>query len=109
LAAAIEQQEPGSADENAALIAENLEAAGDLRAAFDWHMRAGGWLAIRDIRAARTSWQRARQVADRLPADAPDRTSMQIAPRTAMRHRLAGRWQCRRHRLRRTARSVHSG
>ncbi len=84
LAVAIEQQEPGSVDENAALIAENLEAAGDLRAAFGWHMRAGGWSAIRDIRAARTSWQRARQVADRLPADAPDRTSMRIAPRTLL-------------------------
>jgi class 3 adenylate cyclase len=84
LAVAIEQQEPGSADENAALIAENLEAAGDLRAAFDWHMRAGAWSAMRDIRAARTSWQRARQVADRLPADDPDRASMQIAPRNLL-------------------------
>ena len=84
LAAAIEQHDPGAADENAALIAENLEAAGDLRAAFGWHMRAGGWLVIRDIRAARTSWQRARQVADRLPAGDPDRTSMQIAPRTLL-------------------------
>ena len=84
LAVAIEQQEPDSVDENAALIAENLEAAGDLRAAFGWHMRAGGWSVIRDIRAARTSWQRARQVADRLPADHPDRTSMQIAPRTLL-------------------------
>ncbi|MBV9318761.1 MAG: AAA family ATPase, partial [Mycobacterium sp.] len=84
LAVAIEQQDPGAADENAALIAENLEAAGDLRAAFDWHMRAGAWSAMRDIRAARTSWQRARQVADRLPADAPDRTSMRIAPRNLL-------------------------
>jgi adenylate cyclase len=84
LAVAIEQQDPGAADENAALIAENLEAAGDLRAAFDWHMRAGAWSAFRDIRAARTNWQRARQVADRLPGDAPDRTSMQIAPRNLL-------------------------
>ena len=84
LAVAIEQQEPGAADENAALIAENLEAAGDLRAAFDWHMRAGAWSAFRDIRAARTNWQRARQVADRLPADAPDRASLQIAPRNLL-------------------------
>jgi adenylate cyclase len=84
LAVAIEQQDPGAADENAALIAENLEAAGDLRAAFDWHMRAGAWSAFRDIRAARTNWQRARQVADRLPADAPDRTSLQIAPRNLL-------------------------
>ena len=84
LAVAIEQQEPGSVDENASLIAENLEAAGDLRAAFGWHMRAGAWSAIRDIRAARTSWQRARQVADQLPADAPDRASMRIGPRTLL-------------------------
>ena len=47
-------------------------------------MRAGAWSAFRDIRAARTNWQRARQVADRLPADAPDRTSMQIAPRNLL-------------------------
>jgi adenylate cyclase len=84
LAVAIQQQDAGSVDENAALIAENLEAAGDLRGAFDWHMRAGGRSAMRDIRAARTSWQRARQVADRLPADAPDRLPMQIAPRNLL-------------------------
>jgi adenylate cyclase len=84
LAVAIEQQDPVAADENAALIAENLEAAGDLRAAFDWHMRAGAWSAFRDIRAARTNWQRARQVADRLPADVPYRASLQIAPRNLL-------------------------
>jgi adenylate cyclase len=84
LAAAIEKQDPAAVDENAALIAEHLEAAGDLRAAFDWHMRAGGWSVVRDVRAARTSWQRARQVADRLPIDAKDRASMQIAPRTLL-------------------------
>ncbi|WP_197382136.1 ATP-binding protein [Mycolicibacterium mengxianglii] len=84
LAVAIEQEDPGSADENAALIAGHLEAAGDLRAAFDWHMRAGGWLVVRDVCAARRSWQRARQVADRLPSNTPDRTSMQIVPRTLL-------------------------
>ena len=41
LAAAIELRDPDSADENAALIADHLEAAGDLHAAFNWHMRAG--------------------------------------------------------------------
>ena len=75
---------PGSADENAALIAEHLEAAGDLRAAFGWHMRAGTWSTNRDIAAAQTSWQRARQVADRLPDDDPDRAAMRIAPRTLL-------------------------
>src|SRR6201997_1843786 len=43
LAAAIEARDLASADENAALIAEHLEAAGDLHAAFAWHMRAGTW------------------------------------------------------------------
>ena len=82
LAAAIEAR--GSADENAALIAEHLEAAGDLRAAFDWHMRAGTWSTFRDMGAAQTSWRRARQVADRLSHDDRDRLTMRIAPRTLL-------------------------
>jgi adenylate cyclase len=44
-------------------------------------MRAGTWLRFRDIKAARMSWQRARDVADRLPAEDPDRAAMRIAPR----------------------------
>jgi adenylate cyclase len=84
LAAAIEQHDPGSADENAVLIAEHLEAAGDGRAAYGWHMRAATWATNRDIGAARASWLRAREVADRLPDDDPDRTSMRIAPRTLL-------------------------
>jgi adenylate cyclase len=80
LAAAIEAR--GSVDENAALIAEHTEGAGDLPAAFTWHMRAGAWTNYRDIAAAHTSWRRALQVADRLPEDYPDRMSMRIAPRT---------------------------
>ncbi|MDT5084717.1 MAG: hypothetical protein QOH54_1895 [Mycobacterium sp.] len=84
LAAEIERGDPGSADDNAALIAEHLEAAGDLQSAFGWHMRAGTWSTNRDLAAARMSWQRARQVADRLPADDPNRTTMQIAPRSLL-------------------------
>jgi adenylate cyclase len=84
LAAAIEQRDPALADENAALIAEHLEAAGDLHAAYGWHMRAATWATNRDIAAARLSWRRARQVADRLPDDDPDRPTMRIAPRTLL-------------------------
>lgn len=84
LAAHIEVGALYAADENAALIAEHHEAAGDLRAAFDWHMRAGRWLTNRDINAARLSWQRARQVADQLPHDVSDRAAMTIAPRTLL-------------------------
>jgi class 3 adenylate cyclase len=81
LANAIEARE-GSADEYAALVAEHLEAAGDLRAAYGWHMRAGAWSQTRAIGAAVVSWDRAARLADRLPEDDPDRLSMRIAPRT---------------------------
>ena len=81
LARAIEESHPESADANAALIAEHLEAAGDLREAFGWHMRAGEWVGFRDVKAAYQSWQRAREVADRLPVDEPDRPAMRTAPR----------------------------
>ena len=82
LAAAIEQR--GSADENAALIAEHLRAAGNLHAAFDWYMRAGTWLTHRDITAARASWRHAQDVADRLPDSDTERAAMRIAPRTLL-------------------------
>jgi adenylate cyclase len=66
------------------LIAEHLEAAGDLHAAYGWHMRAATRSSTRDITAARVSWQRARAVADRLPADEPDHMTMRIAPRSLL-------------------------
>jgi adenylate cyclase len=92
LAEAIVQRDPSSADENAALIAEHLEAAGDLAAAYDWHMRAGTWLINRDLAAAHASWYRAQQVADQLPADHPGRMAMRIAPRTLL---TGGGWRLR--------------
>ncbi|MGB8501129.1 MAG: adenylate/guanylate cyclase domain-containing protein, partial [Mycobacterium sp.] len=79
LAAAIEQNDPGSVEENAALIAEHLEAAGDGHAAYGWQMRAATWATNRDIAAARLSWERAGKIADALPADDPDRVAMRIA------------------------------
>ncbi len=84
LAATIEGRDPESADENAALIAEHLEAAGDLHAAYGWHMRAATWATYRDIAAARLSWERAVRIADALPAEDPHRAAMRIAPRTML-------------------------
>ena len=84
VAAAIAEGDPASAEENAALIAEHLELAGDLREAFGWQMRAANWLTRRDVRAARTAWQRARLVADQLPGDAAGRVAMRIAPRALL-------------------------
>jgi class 3 adenylate cyclase len=84
LAAAIESRDPASAEENAALIAEHLEAAGEMHVAYGWHMRAGTWATNRDIAAARQSWERAQTIADALPAEDPSRAAMRIAPRTML-------------------------
>ncbi|MFZ1162028.1 ATP-binding protein, partial [Mycobacterium sp.] len=92
LAAAIQEHEAGSVEEHAALIAEHLQAAGDLHAAYGWHMRAGAWSTNRDLPAARISWERARKIADALPADDPGQLSMRIAPRTML---CATDWQAR--------------
>jgi class 3 adenylate cyclase len=84
LAAAIEAREPESADENAALVAEHLEAAGDFLTAFDWHMRAAAWSTHRDIAAAQLGWERGCRVADALSEDHPRRHVMRIAARTQL-------------------------
>jgi class 3 adenylate cyclase len=84
LAVAIEARDPAAADENAALIAEHLEAAGDGPAAYGWHMRAATWVTNRDIAAARLSWERAQKIADTLPAEDLGRAAMRIAPRTML-------------------------
>ncbi|BBX71662.1 cyclase [Mycolicibacterium psychrotolerans] len=84
LAAAIQEFAPGLVEEEGALIAEHLEAAGELRAAYGWHMRAAAWSINRDVDAARLGWERARRIADALPADDPDQLSMRIAPRTML-------------------------
>ncbi len=75
LAAAIEARNPSAADENSALIANHLEAAGELSASYTWYMRSADWLTHRDINAARDSWERARAIADKLPVDEEDMLS----------------------------------
>ncbi|EHB58489.1 adenylate/guanylate cyclase [Mycolicibacterium rhodesiae JS60] len=84
LAAAIEGGSPNAVEENAALIAEHLDAAGDPHAAYGWMLRSAAWSAKRDIIAARLCWERAFQLAARLPAADPGELSMQIAPLTML-------------------------
>ncbi|HXA89526.1 MAG TPA: cyclase, partial [Mycobacterium sp.] len=84
VAAAVESRDQAAGEENAALIAEHLEAAGDLHTAYGWHMRAATWATNRDIAAARLSWERAQKIADALPAEDPNRAAMRIAPRTML-------------------------
>ena len=56
LAEAIQQRDPDAHGENAALIAAQLQAAGELHKAYSWHMRAADWLQTRIIYAAQLSW-----------------------------------------------------
>jgi class 3 adenylate cyclase len=84
VAAAIESGDPAASKENAALIAEHLEAAGDGHAAYSWHMRAATWATNRDIGAARLSWERATRIADGLPTHDQDQAALRIAPRTML-------------------------
>lgn len=84
IAAAIERSDAAAGTTNGALIANHLEAAGDLREAFERHMEAGTSTTHRDIAAARMSWQRAAAVADRLPEHEPGRLAMRIASRTLL-------------------------
>jgi class 3 adenylate cyclase/tRNA A-37 threonylcarbamoyl transferase component Bud32 len=84
VAAAIETRDPATVEENAALIAEHLESAGDLHAAYGWHMRAAAWASNRDIAAARLSWERAVKIAEALPEADPGRAALRIGPRTML-------------------------
>lgn len=84
VAAAIEARDPAAVEEAAALIAEHLEAAGDLPACYSWHLRAGAWATSRNMAAARGSWERARTIADSLPSEDPNQVAMRIAPRTML-------------------------
>jgi class 3 adenylate cyclase len=94
VAAVIESRSPAAADENAALIAEHLEAAGDGHAAYGWQMRAATWATNRDIAAAYLSWRRAIRIADALPAGDDNQATMRIAPRTML---CANAWRVHEH------------
>ena len=84
LAAVIQEREPSAVEENAALIAEHLQAAGEPHAAYGWHVRAAEWLRPRDLHAARAQWENARRIADELPDDHDDVIAMRIVPRTML-------------------------
>ena len=84
LAAAIESRSPESADENAALIAEHLQAAGDLHAAYGWHMRAGS--VVDQPRHRRSAGQLGTgpPTRRRVTRRRPRTIAMRIAPRTML-------------------------
>lgn len=83
LADTISRLDPGNDDENAAMIATHLEAAGQLTDSYHWHMRAANWHYLHNVPAARLSWQHARRVADQL-GDGDHAVSLRIAPRALL-------------------------
>jgi adenylate cyclase len=84
VAAVMQRTHGGFTGQEAAIVATQYAAAGDLRDAYDWHMQAATWYGAHDIWAARASWQQALRVADDLPVDEPDRLTMRIAPRALL-------------------------
>jgi adenylate cyclase len=84
VAAVMQRTHGGFTGQEAAIVATQYAAAGELRDAYDWHMQAATWYGARDIPAARKSWQQALRVADQLPDDDPDRLAMRIAPRALL-------------------------
>jgi adenylate cyclase len=84
LANAIQEVNPTGVDDNAALIGTHFEAAGDLQDAHSWQMRAAERLKTRDMVAARTSWERARRIADLLQEAHPGVLAMRAAPRAML-------------------------
>ena len=84
VAAVMQRTQGGFTGQEAAIVATQYAAAGDLRDAYDWHMQAATWYGARDIPAARKSWQKALAAADQLPDDDPDRLAMRIAPRALL-------------------------
>ncbi len=85
LAAAIQERDPASAEENAALDRRTSTGrrrpARRLRLA---HARRRLGDQPRHRSAARLSWDRARTIADALPDEDPDQLPMRIAPRTML-------------------------
>ena len=84
LAAAMAKRNSSALDENSALIAHHLEAAGQHLDAYAWYMRAGDWLKHRDVIAARQCWERAQVIADRLPETDDGLCGKRIAPRAQL-------------------------
>ncbi|WP_179468823.1 adenylate/guanylate cyclase domain-containing protein [Mycolicibacterium vinylchloridicum] len=84
VAAMMQQTSAAATSEGAAMIATQLESAGELSDAYEWFMRAATGYGQRDIRAARASWKQAVRVADQIPGDDAKCLAMRISPRALL-------------------------
>ncbi|MDQ2939892.1 MAG: AAA family ATPase [Actinomycetota bacterium] len=70
IARGMQETDPESLDERAALIAQHFEQAGDAMQAAQWHARAAGWAGFTDPNAALAHWKRIRELDPDLPPGA---------------------------------------
>ncbi|MEK6273008.1 MAG: adenylate/guanylate cyclase domain-containing protein [Actinomycetota bacterium] len=67
VAEAIQEVSGERIDEQAALVAQHYEEAGEAMDAARWHARAAGWLGFKDPAAASLHWERVRELDPELP------------------------------------------
>jgi adenylate cyclase len=80
--ATIERLRSDSLNEQAALIAYHLEAAGELAQAAHWNARAAGWVGLSHPSTALAHWREVSRLTAMLPAD---ETSVRLAMTAALR------------------------
>ena len=68
VAQSLAEQRSERLDENAAILAQHWEAAGESLEAARWHARAATWSGFSDPTASLRHWRRVRELADSLPA-----------------------------------------
>lgn len=84
LAGLLQSQTEHDVNAEAALIAHHLNAAGEMEQSYSWYMQAAEWLHHRNLAAARSCWEQASGIADRLPIDIADRDTRRAAPRAML-------------------------
>jgi class 3 adenylate cyclase/tetratricopeptide (TPR) repeat protein len=80
VARAIAEQYPERLDEQAALLAQHWEAAGEALEAARWNARAGAWAGTNDPRQSLRHWRRVRELADSLP-ESPETMALGLSAR----------------------------
>ena len=80
VAEAIQEVSGERIDEQAALVAQHYEEAGEAMDAARWHARAAGWLGFKDPAAARRHWERVRELDPELP-DGPEADGLRSGAR----------------------------
>ncbi|HXJ35767.1 MAG TPA: adenylate/guanylate cyclase domain-containing protein, partial [Candidatus Eisenbacteria bacterium] len=83
VARAIEEAYPTKLDEQAALLAQHWDAAGEPFVAATWHQRAAGWIGVRDRAETLRHWSEVRRLLATVPVS-PEALALGVMARDAM-------------------------